>query len=242
MLRQLSEVSKLSRRATELLVRAPLTGLIAQDHTKRLKHHSSNSSPVNASPNGVVVNSRAAVPPSAVGDRRPRNVFDLLGSTPSSTAFWKTSGDAVATDIATNGIRLHFESQPQLSTAPPCSVFSVPEKCEAIRAQTSAWLDAGVVSPVPLSAVGFWSHVFVTPKKSGAWRLIIDLSVLNTYLIVPTFQMIRVSDVLGMVRSTDLLASLDIESAYLHVPIAPEFCKFFHFRVDVTDYAFEALP
>ena len=77
---------------------------------------------------------------------------------------------------------------------------------------------------------------------NGKGRLIIALSHPSLWLIVLTFQMIRVSDVLEMVRPSDFLASLGLESAHLHVPVAPESRNDLQFRVDDAGYSFIALP
>ena len=45
-----------------------------------------------------------------------------------------------------------------------------------------------------------------------------------------------------MVRPSDFMASLDLESVYLHVPVAPEFRKFLQFRVGDCGFRFNVLP
>jgi hypothetical protein len=44
---------------------------------------------------------------------------------------------------------------------------------------------------VPTSSLdpGFYSRLFLVPKKMGGMRPVIDLSILNTYLVVPHFKM-----------------------------------------------------
>jgi hypothetical protein len=43
------------------------------------------------------------------------------------------------------------------------------------------------VEEVPVSSIdpGFYSRLFIVPKKRGGMRPVIDLSILNTYLDVP---------------------------------------------------------
>jgi hypothetical protein len=47
------------------------------------------------------------------------------------------------------------------------------------------------VEEVPVSSIysGFYSRLFIVPKKRGGMRPVIDLSILNTYLDVPHFKM-----------------------------------------------------
>ena len=39
------------------------------------------------------------------------------------------------------------------------------------------------------NSLGFYSCLFLVPKPENKWRPVIDLSVVNTYLYVPTFKM-----------------------------------------------------
>jgi hypothetical protein len=64
---------------------------------------------------------------------------------------------------------------------------------------------------------GFYSRLFLVPKKNGKMRPVIDLSVLNQHLIVTHFKMetnrsIRDSIHLGMWTT-----SLDLTDAYFRV-------------------------
>jgi hypothetical protein len=43
---------------------------------------------------------------------------------------------------------------------------------------------------------GFYSHVFVLPKSSGSWQLVIDLKGLNAYIDAPHLKMSTVNVVL----------------------------------------------
>ncbi|KAL5008232.1 hypothetical protein ScPMuIL_013813 [Solemya velum] len=76
---------------------------------------------------------------------------------------------------------------------------------------------------------GFYSRIFLVPKKTGGMRPVIDLSVLNTYLIIPHFKTetnrsIRASILPGMWAT-----SLDLADAYFHCPIAPTFRRYLRF-------------
>ena len=152
-------------------------------------------------------------------DRNPRSGFDVLGRSPELRAFWDSCGDPFAASVATDGLSLQFVSSPPLGPAPDCSASRVPEKREALRDQVAAMESLGVVSRIPLSSVGFWGHIFVVPKKGGSWRLILDLSPLNVFVVHETFQMVSLQDVFSAVRQSDWMASLDIEKAYWHVPV-----------------------
>jgi hypothetical protein len=89
---------------------------------------------------------------------------------------------------------------------------------------------------------GFYSRLFLVPKKTGGMRPVIDLSILNTYLVVPHFKMetnrSNRASILPGVWST----SLDLTDAYFHCPISAVFRKCLHFVWDNKVFQFRALP
>ena len=172
----------------------------------------------------------------------PRSVFDVLGSSQASRAFWSSLGDPIAADAATHGVRISFSSPPPVSVAPACSTSRVPEKRLEISRQVDLLVEQGMVSRIPLDSVGFWGHVFLTPKPDGSWRLILDLSRLNQHVELPRFQLLQLKEVLPMIRPGDWMASIDLEKAYWHVPMAPEARRFLQFRIDDCGYCFNVLP
>ena len=66
---------------------------------------------------------------------------------------------------------------------------------------------------------GFYSRIFLVPKKNGKLRLIIDLSLLNRYIKKQSFKMETFKSVRQAMRLSDWAVSIDLTDAYLHVPI-----------------------
>lgn len=97
------------------------------------------------------------------------------------------------------------------------------------------------VSEIPLSSRGFWGHIFVVAQPNK-WRLILDLSQLNKYLHLPSFQMVTMPEILKMINPGDWMTSVDIEKAYWQIPIHPQFRKFFQFRVGNRGFQFQVMP
>jgi hypothetical protein len=63
-------------------------------------------------------------------------------------------------------------------------------KVSSLRAEIKSLQVKGAIVPIDNPGPGFYSHIFVGPKKQkGSWRLIIDLSWLNRFLLVPHFKM-----------------------------------------------------
>ena len=78
-------------------------------------------------------------------------------------------------------------------------------------------------------------------KDSGAWRPIIDLSTLNTYIASQHFHMETPQSVLRSIRQGDWMISLDLQDAYLQVPIHPESRRYLRFTMGGVPYQFRVL-
>ena len=88
---------------------------------------------------------------------------------------------------------------------------------------------------------GFYSRLFVTPKVTGGWRPVIDLSCLNGWVDVSHFHMETAQTVLQSLRAGDWMVSVDLEDAYLQVPVHSSSCRYLRFCVGDSVYQFRAL-
>ena len=70
----------------------------------------------------------------------------------------------------------------------------------------------------------------------------IDLSVLNSYMLVPTFKMETAEIIRNSVTKGKWLVAIDLKDAYFHVPIHPDSQYLLYFHVDKRTYQFKALP
>ena len=70
-----------------------------------------------------------------------------------------------------------------------------------------------------VKSLGFYSRLFLVPKKTGDLRPVIDLSTLNHHMVVPHFKMETQGSVRSAIRSQEWTVSIDIRDAYLHVPM-----------------------
>ena len=89
---------------------------------------------------------------------------------------------------------------------------------------------------------GFYSRIFLVPKKNGKFRLILDLSLLNRYIEKQAFKMETVKSVRQAMRLNDWAVSIDLTDAYLHVPIHRQSRKYLRFVHEDQIYHFSALP
>ena len=118
------------------------------------------------------------------------------------------------------GYRIPFDRPPPLSERPlslpaysPHSIRGV-----ALNQELQDLLRKGAVEPAPQSP-GFYSRLFLVEKASGSWRPIIDLSTLNDYITSSRFHMETPRSVLNSIRPGDWMISLDLQDAYLQVPV-----------------------
>jgi hypothetical protein len=89
-------------------------------------------------------------------------------------------------------------------------------KASALRAEVKSLQDNEVIFHIDNPDPGFYSHIFVVPKKQkGSWRLIIDLSRLSRFLRVPQLKVETTRSEAASILPGDWAVSLD---AYLHVP------------------------
>ena len=141
------------------------------------------------------------------------------------------------------GYQIPFRQAPVLSREP----IPFPAYCpnsirgKALEGEVQSLLAKGAVELAPLPSPGFYSRLFVVLKASGAWRSVIDLSLLNLRVQQTSFKMETLQSVLLSVRAGDWMVSLDLKDAYLQVPMHPESRKFLRFMVRGKVYQFKVL-
>lgn len=70
----------------------------------------------------------------------------------------------------------------------------------------------------------------------------IDLKRLNRYIRPESFKMDSLQTIIQAVQPMDWMISVNLQDAYLHVPILPAFQKYLRFAVGQTHLQFQALP
>jgi hypothetical protein len=95
-----------------------------------------------------------------------------------------------------------------------------------LQEEVHTLLQKGAVELVnPPLTPGFYSRLFLVPKKSVKMRPVIDLCVLNQHLIVRHFKMETNRSIRGSIHLGMWTTSLDLTDAYFHIPISPKFRK-----------------
>ena len=105
----------------------------------------------------------------------------------------------------------------------------------ALAAAVVALQEKEAIEPAPPSQ-GYYSWLFVTPRVTGGWRTVIDLSCLNSWVDVSHFHMETAQSVLQSLRPGDWMVSLDLQ-----VPVHPSSQRFLRFCVGESVFQFRAL-
>jgi hypothetical protein len=140
----------------------------------------------------------------------------------------KFTTDVLVLSVIRGGLDLVFQERPPLSDSPIPMSQTSDKKFRLLSEEVQSLLLKRVIEEIPLtqSTPGFYSRLFLVPKKTGGMRPVIDLSILNSYISVPHFKMetnrsIRVCILPGM-----LTTKLDLSDAYFHITISLASTKF----------------
>ncbi|VDI31922.1 Hypothetical predicted protein [Mytilus galloprovincialis] len=138
------------------------------------------------------------------------------------------TSDKWVLSILRRGLELQFLEQPPLSPVPiNLSVTKDSQKNQLLQNEVNILIQKGVLEEVnPPFHLGFYSRLFLVPKKNGKMRPVLDLSVLNQYLVVPHFKMETNRSIRSTIHLGTWTTSLDLMDAYFHIPISHKFRHF----------------
>ena len=97
-----------------------------------------------------------------------------------------------------------------------------------IQKEVDELLAKGAIEPSSGGA-RFYSSVFVVPKCTGGLQPILNLKHFNRYMHIPSFKMPTLKTVWQLIQQGDYAFSIDLQDAYLHVPIVKHHRRFLHF-------------
>ena len=128
---------------------------------------------------------------------------------------WETwqswEADAWVLQVLRFGYQVPFLSWPPLSSVPlPLPSYS-PSSIRglALADAVSDRVAKEAIEPAP-PMPGYYSRLLVTPKVTGGWRPVIDLSRLNGFVDVSHFHMETTPSVLQPLSVGDWMVSLDL--------------------------------
>ena len=147
-------------------------------------------------------------------------------------------------NIITNGYILPFISKPNLARVPLIqSGYKALQKEQALAICIQSLLSKNTIERVEnVKSLGFYSHLFLVPKPHQRWRPVIDLSRLNTFLLVEKFKMENPESIRTSLIPGEWVSSIDLSDAYLHIPIHPNSRKYLRFCHRSQVFQFTSLP
>ena len=139
---------------------------------------------------------------------------------------------------------LPFISKPNLVRAPLIqSGYKALQKELALTSFIQSLLSKNAIERVEnVKSLGFYSRLFLVPKPHQWWRPVIDLSRLNTFLLVQRFKMETPESIRASLISGEWVSSIDLSDAYLHIPILPNSKKYLRFCQRSQVFQFTSLP
>lgn len=171
--------------------------------------------------------------------------FPVGGRLPHFQDYWsKNVKDIWALEIIQKGYALEFQQEPPPPSGIRWTPSMAPSKDALMLEEIHSLQAKNAIEVVPQAnaQAGFYSMLFLVPKKDGTLRPVINLRPLNAYIKVRHFKMETLRSVIRFVKPGDWLASLDLKDAYLHVPIRPSHRQYLRFAFQGVCYQFKVLP
>ena len=156
----------------------------------------------------------------------------------------KLTSDSVILQ-AISGYKLEFFDTldwPMTQSRPPMPYRLKADEVLSLDIEIQQLLQKDVIELSHPESGQFISNIFTRPKKDGGYRMILDLSELNQYIVYRHFKMDTFDTAKNLVTPHCYMASLDLRDAYYSVPIADECRKFLKFQWRNKLYQYKALP
>ena len=152
----------------------------------------------------------------------------------------KLSGDPWLIN-SIQGVRIPFEEVPRQTREPRPFKLSV-EESDFVSVELGRLQDLGIIERTEPSPHQVVSNIFLRPKKDGKFRLILDLTWLNTHVKYEHFKMHSLQTARDLMRKDCWLGSVDLKDAYYSVPVFQGHRKFLRFRWAGQLFQFKVLP
>ena len=143
--------------------------------------------------------------------------------------------------IIKSGYKLEFFQKPYWTGIKKTIV--APENLDTFETEINTLVEKNVIEKVefPQSLTGFYSTLFLVPKKNGKMRMVTNLKPLNSFLKKIHFKMDTMQKVINLVKPKDWAISLDLSDAYLHVPIFQKHRQYMRFCVQNQCYQWKTM-
>ena len=136
----------------------------------------------------------------------------------------------------------HLEiGNPNQTRPRPEIEFDSNEK-EIIDSEIAHLLELGVIEPAVHSPAEYISTIFVRIKKSGKYRMNLNLKGLNKHIEKHHYKMDTLRSAVRLMTPNCFMASIDLKDAYYVVSIAEEHRKYLRFYWQGCLYQYTSMP
>ena len=139
------------------------------------------------------------------------------------------------------GYKLEFMDTP-VQSHPPITVVNR-DIADKISTEVETMLEKGAIFPIrDHLSQGFYSRIFLVPKKDGQSRPVINLHPLNQHLPYQHFKMEGIHVVRDLLQEGDWMSRIDLKDVYFAIPIHKEYRQYLRFLWQDQAYKFTCLP
>ena len=198
----------------------------------------------------IIFKRQTAISRGSLLQRRPRkqditttSTHDVVPSLRVKADFWRglTSDPFVISSIL--GYRIEFIESPPLALPSGGGALSrLRENMKALDEEVQSLHVKGAIETALNPTLGFYSHLFIVPKKGGGQRPVINLKPLNAYVVKKSFHMTTLKEVTQAIRKDDWSITIDLKDAFLHIPVHMDYRRFLRFIWRWRTYQFSQLP
>ena len=164
------------------------------------------------------------------------------GRLPLFADFWrKVTSNNFVLNIVQYGLKIQFHTFPPMLSLPAGS-FSA-SRTLSVSTEVSTLFSKSAITSVSPSSDQFVSPIFDVPKKDcDNRRVILNLKILNSYILKTSFRLEGVDTIINMLRPGDYFISIDLRDAYLMLLIHPDFWKYLCFDWEGKRFFYRCMP
>ena len=164
------------------------------------------------------------------------------GRLPLFADFWrKVTTNNFVLNIVQFGLKIQFHTFPPMLSLPAGS-FSA-SRTLSVSTEVSTLFSKSAITSVSPSSDQFVSPIFDVPKKDcDNRRVILNLKILNSYILKTSFRLEGIDTIINMLRPGDYFISIDLRDAYIMLLIHPDFWKYLCFDWEGKRFFYRCMP